>query len=503
MKKVNKIISGVLSISLIAALAACSDTTTVDGTTAAPGATTTAAPAATTTAAGTTAATVEVVTTEFDDVEKDVITKAAEKLPAIELAAKEIKWLSHYDINPNNIGQAKSPAIALFEQKYGGIVTWYETTWGTRYDDLSTLVLGGEGVDVFAGDDESNFPKGYVNGMFQPVNDYINLDDAIWDPVREGLSHVTFGGEVLMVANGVNARHVLFYNKDTIEANGLEDPYEQWQNGEWNWDTMKQSLLDFVDTDNDQWGLDGYWYERALVTSTGKPYIGSDPNTGLLVSNMDTEELALVGDYGYDLFTNGLVCDRATTQDNIQPARMGDGRELFYITGAYEVWADPSTWQMQIPPESLGMVPVPSPAGYDTTYVNTRVDGFALLKGAANPEGVVAFAMCGVIAANEPDLVAITQRQYETDYKLTEEVRNAEIQINQMARDNPVIELAAGASDDIWVITACSEGDNLGMRAAFHGIPWATTREESGAQLQTYLDDFNAQFQAALDASQG
>jgi hypothetical protein len=505
MKKVNKIVSGVLSISLIAALSACDATPTGGSDT---GATTTKADDTTSAAVTTTSAsTVEINTTEFADEQLTVIQEAMKALPDIELANKEIKWLAHYDVNPSaTTGAAKSPQQQMFEDKYGGSIKWIETTWGTRFADLAAKALAGEGVDAWAGDDEANFPKTFVNGQIQAVNQYVNFDDPIWASVQQGVDTLTYAGQVVAIPTGVNARHVLVYNKETIDANGLEDPYEQWKNGEWNWDTFKASLLDFVDTENDQWGLDGYWYERALVASTGKPYIGTDPVTGLAVSNMDTPEMAAVAELGYELWSNGLVCDRATTEGQLQPARMGDGRELFWIAGAYEVTQVPQQWPTQIPPESLGMVPVPSPAGSATTYVNSRVDGFAILKGASNPEGVVAYAMCGIVNATDPNLIEIVDEQYRRDFQLSDEVIQANKDINALAAANPVLELAAGIDDiategSVGWLTSADYGDDRGMRAAFHGIPWATTRESSGTQIQTLLDEFNIQFQAALDAA--
>jgi hypothetical protein len=66
------------------------------------------------------------------------------------------------------------------------------------------------------------------------------------------------------VAKGDSSPYVLFYNKDMLENEGLEDPRELAANGEWTWDKFKEMCLVVTgDTDydgvDDRWGYTG-WY---------------------------------------------------------------------------------------------------------------------------------------------------------------------------------------------------------------------------------------------------
>ncbi|MDR0986327.1 MAG: hypothetical protein LBL98_01355 [Ruminococcus sp.] len=499
MKKVNKVLSGLLSVSLIAALSACGGgtTTPADGTTAAGGAaeaTTTTTEATTVT---TTVATVEIVTTTFADEEAAAIAAAAEQLPDVEMTTNEIKWLAHYDINPNTAGQPKSAALQLFEEKYGGTVKWYETTWNTRFDDLSTYVLGGEGVDFFPGDDEANYPKGVVNGMFQSIDQYIDINDPMWDSVRPGMEAVNFGGKHYEFVTGVASRFVLAYSANTIEENGLEDPYEQWQNGEWNWDTFKASLLDFVDAENDMHGLDGWWFERGLFGTVGVPVVGV--TDGQLVCNLNSPEIEKVSNFGYDLWQNGLILDKSLFSWSIHPEYMGEGKELFFIVGAYEFNQSPDVWPQKISPEDLRIVPVPGPADQETPYTVTRIDGFSLLKGATNPAGVAAYTYCSILAGQDEDVKAISRRQQQTDYQLSDIVLDSIAAVDQIAADNPRVEFAAGSSNDIMQLTT-DGGETVGIRAAFHGTDWATTREAISDSVNLLVEEVNTALQAAVAA---
>jgi hypothetical protein len=499
MKKANRILSGILSVSLIAALSACGAPAdpAAAGTTLAGGAdateTTTEFETVTTTVA-----TVEINTSTFAQNEQEAIAAALPNLPDIELEDKEIKWLAHYDpFHANEAGQPKSIGLELFEQKYGGEITVYTTTWNWRFDDLSTYVLGGEGVDFFAGDDEASYPKGVVNGMFQPVNDYINIDDPIWDASRSGMEASKFGDKYYALVNSVNSRFVLAYSINTIEENGLEDPYEQWQNGEWNWDTFKASLLDFCDAENEMYGLDGWYFERGLFCTTGVPMVSNVD--GQLVCNINTPEVEKVMNFGYDLWQNGLVLDKSLFKYTESPQYMGEGKELFYVVGYYSFTQSPEVWPTKIPPEDLRIVPVPCPAGQETQYTTTRLDGYSLLKGASNPEGVVALTYCDIIGIADENLQAVAKRQRVTDYQLTDIVMDANDAINEIARANPVIEYAAGVSDDVMQLTT-DGGETVGIRASFHGTEWATTREATADAVIMLVDEVNTALQATVAA---
>ena len=118
----------------------------------------------------TTAATVEINTaTVAEEDQKTLDQVAEENLRDIELENKTIKWMAHYDINPSGTGNSESVPLNLFKSKYGGSVEYHATTWNSRYSDLSTAVLGGEGIDFFPCDTAA-LPKGVINGMFQPID---------------------------------------------------------------------------------------------------------------------------------------------------------------------------------------------------------------------------------------------------------------------------------------------------------------------------------------------
>ena len=490
MKDIKKLLAGLTALTLACGLTACGggdsgedggaqgaiDNATEETTT-------------TTTTAKTVATNTETLKADEETVLEDVMTA----LQDVTLENNTVKWMAHYDLNPSSNGASKSVGLEMFERKYGGKIEYHATTWNTRYDDLSTKVLGGEGIDIFPGDDTANFPKGIINGMFQPVDDYIDLNSPIWQNTAAAMELLNFGGKHYEFITDVTAECVVIYDKSTIEAQGLDDPWDLYEAGEWNWDTFKQMLLDFVDEDSDQWGLDGFWTEKALFLSAGVPFVSST-EAGLTCNVKDaTVEKAM--NYQYDLFTNGLVFPREQFSWSEQPQFMGEGRQLFYLCGAWAVQADPETWATCIAPENLGLAPVPSPADSDP-YQGATLAGYALCKGAGNPQGAALFAECVALGTADERTIAISDRKALDDYQWSQEILDRNKAINDLARQYPVIDLSTGCSSDIQSLTT-DGGDGVGLRAALHGIDWATNRDTIADVLIMLVEEVDANLKAA------
>lgn len=480
MNNSKKIFAGLMALSMMAGLTACGNN---DGSSDATSEETTTT---------TTAKTVAVNTEELKEDEAAALEDTMSQLQDVELENKTIKWLAHYDLNPSSNGASKSVGLEMFEKKYGGEIQYYPTTWENRFNDLSTYILGGEGIDFFPSDDTGNFPKGIVSGMFQPVDDYIDMNSAIWQNTKDAMELLNFGGKHYEFITTVTAEAVVIYNKATIEANGLDDPWDLYEAGEWNWDTFKQMLLDFVDEDSDQWGLDGFWAEKALFLSAGVPSVQSVD--GNLVCNINDATVEKAMNYQYDLYTNGLVFPREQFAWSEQPSFMGEGRQLFYICGAWTVQAAPETWSTAIDPEDLGLAPVPSPADSDP-WQGATLGGYALCKGAQNPAGVALFAECQILGSNDESAIAISDRKAMDDYGWSQELIDKNKAINEIARQYPIVDLAAGCSTDIASLTT-DGGDTIGLRAALHGVDWATNREAIADTVIMLVDEVDQNVKA-------
>lgn len=486
MKNFKKTLAGISALTLTLSMTACGGDSSSNG-----GSDSSADE--TTTVTTTTAATVELNTATLAEEDAATLEEVADKeLKDVELENKTIKWLAHYDINPSTAkGDSEAVNISLFKSKYGGEIQWYPTTWNTRYSDLSTYVLGGEGIDFFPCDTAA-LPKGVVSGMFQPVDDYIDLNSPLWQDVSEAMEIYNFNGKHYELVNAVTAENIVIYNKQTISEQGLDDPWELYQAGEWNWDSFEKMLEQFVDPDADQVGLDGYWNEKALLLSAGVPSV--EAVDGHLVTNLNDPTIEKAMNWMYGLYNKGLVMDMSLYDWSEQPQFMGEGKELFYIIGAWAVQSNPDTWNTKIPVENLGLAPVPSPEGSDP-YQAATLDGWVICKGAANPEGVALFSECTRLANTSDDAIAIADKKAKEDFQWSDELIAINKEINELARKYPVVDLATGVSTDVASLTT-DGGSQIGLRAAFHGVEWATNREEIADVVDMLVQEVDDQLTA-------
>ncbi|MBR4345554.1 MAG: extracellular solute-binding protein [Oscillospiraceae bacterium] len=477
MKNLKKTLAGLMALTMTAGLTACAGSTSEE--------------VEETTAATTTAVTVEINTATLAEEEQKTLDEIAnEALRDVELENKEVKWLAHYDINPNTTsGTSEALNLNLFRTKYDGYVTYYATTWNTRYSDLSTYVLGGEGIDFFPCDTAA-LPKGIVSGMFQPVDEYIDLSDPLWDDVKEAMEIYNFNGKHYELVNSVSAEQVVLYNKATIEANGFDDPWEMYEEGRWNWDTFTKMLEDFVDEDAEQYGLDGWYNEKALLLSAGVPSVTTDEN-GRLKTNLTDPTIEKAMNWQYDLYNKGLVLNLELFDWNVNPQFMSEGRELFYIIGIWAVTSDPETWESKIPPEQLGIAPVPSPEGSDP-YQSATLDGWVICKGAANPLGVAILSECTRLCNTNDEAIAIGDKKMMDEAGWSEELVAHNKEINELARKYPVVDLATGVSTDVASLTT-DGGAQIGLRAPFHGYDWATIRDETSGVVEMLVQEVDDQ----------
>ena len=481
MKKIGRITAGIAALSLMTAFSGCGEASN--------------APAETSVEiTTTTAATVERNTETLNEEAQANIDNTSDKLIDMELENKTVKWFAHYDpFNPSSSGNSKSVSLSYFESKYGGSVKWYPTTWENRYADLSTYVLGGEGIDFFDCDTNA-LPSGIISGMFQPVDDYIDLNSELWSTVSKGMDVHKYNGKHYELVNSITAESVLFYSFSTIKENGFDDPAELWEKGEWNWDSFKKMLMAYVDPEKEHYGLDSWYNEKALFLSAGVPLVSSD-NSGRLVSNLDNETVKKAMDFQYSLGISGLAMNLGDYNWTPQVENMGSGKELFYIVGSWDFQSAPEIWSTKMTPSDVRMVPVPSPAG-STQYVGTTLGGWCLCKGADNPVGVARFAECALLANIDEEAIAISDQKYRDDFGWTDTMIDSLKKINAIAAENPVVDLAAGISSDFASVTY-DGGDFVGLKAALHGTAWDETKSTISEPITNMLNDANRDIAAA------
>ena len=91
----------------------------------------------------------------------------------IDIKGQSITWLADYDLNPSK-GEARSAALAMFEDYYGAKVKFVETDADNKFTKLSSMILAGEEVDMFPYETKA-FPNGVLNDQYEALDPYFDV----------------------------------------------------------------------------------------------------------------------------------------------------------------------------------------------------------------------------------------------------------------------------------------------------------------------------------------
>ncbi len=400
-----------------------------------------------------------------------------------------VKWLATYDINPDK-GKPKLFALELFETQYGGKIEYIPTTWENRYNDLSTLVLGGTSPDLFPAQEFDTFPNKVIDGMFQPFDDYLDFDSDLWSEGTKKLAdaHV-LGGKHYVAPVNTDSKCLMIYNKKTMEENGLEDPADLLAADNWNWDTFQQMCFDYCDREEDKFAYDSWYFETQFLLTTGVAPISME--NGRVKNNLSSVEIERAENFMYDLKKNDLPLPKAEFNWTEQPQRISEGKTLFWPCATWALWeADLSKFGA---PDEIMFVPMPRDPAADEYYLPANMDAYALCKGAANPEGAAAFIKCKLLAEKDENAIAITEKQYREDYGWTDEMFEMWYKVRELTDSNPVVSLHMGLPTDI----AAAVDDGI-KQASFNGTDWAVTRESLSIMTDTAVEELNQKIEAGF-----
>lgn len=390
-------------------------------------------------------------TIEMKEEDKQAIQDAAADLDKTELENKNVKFLSHWDINPGD-GQVVPPDIQMFRDTYDGTFEYVQTTWDDRYTDLAKYVMSGDSPDFFSAMDMDGFPKGAIKGMFEPIDPYIDLNSDLWAPAKATCDAFVFKGDHYVAGIQSYPQYVCIYNTHTIEENGLDDPAELYWKDEWTWSKFTEMCTEFTDQENEKVGLDGWWYAAALNDTCGVPLISLE--NGKLVNNMENPQVAKVQELMYNLGKNEVFFDRASNNwsirgDGTTGLGVGTYQTLFYPCGLWGIEGAPQdvTAFGDVEAGEIMFVPMPRMDDGDTYYVTSRVDGYLLCKNAPNPKGFAAYMNCRMATLSKANEIGVNQ--LKNDYKWNDDMIKMREEVIKLCNDHPLYDFQEGVSEEL------------------------------------------------------
>jgi multiple sugar transport system substrate-binding protein len=412
----------------------------------------------------------------------------------VDISGQEIVWLSYYDINPST-NQDRSVALTLFEDTYGGKIKYVQTTSATKFDDLANMILADSQVDMFPYEWDS-LPNGVSKNQYDPLDDYIDLDDDLWSDMKDVADSFVYQGKHYVIPYCISDPVMIQYSRELMQEEGLDDPYELYQEGKWDWDSflsMMQTFVKNADDGEERYGING-WFGQAVVQSTGKTIVSYDGTT--FSNNINDSQIEKAEQLLQQIASENLY---DPTWKSYFPE---DGLTLFYAMGG--------TWSLgesngKNPDGDIMIVPFPKDPDADAYYACANYGAKMLVKGSKYPEAVATYIKCERIAQVEEeykeatkakDLIQTQNSKGEVVKYITEEQYDA--YMGYVENDIvPVFDYGFGMGsrmygDGDYTYETRGVMNNL-MEALLNGevSTWAELREAWASVVDTEIAKFN------------
>lgn len=443
-----------------------------------------------------------------------ILAAAGIKLPAAETAAganTTVEFFSWYDPFQNySEDEIINTGYFTFQEKYGGSVQWIECTYEERNDKLANLVLSSNSPDLAPAGTSNTavFPYSCVKGMYQPVDQWIDYTDPLWEGVADAAEYFALGDKHFAIVIDLDFKSVVPYNRRVMEEWGFDDPAELYYNDEWTWDVFYQMCMDFSDGDEDRYALDGWYYVNSICEeSTGRTIICKDEN-GHLYSNIDDPLIEVAENMIYDLVKNGCTYRTSTSwwagrRDMEYGAGVNEGLCLFWIcdeTGfthpveeINNVWGD-------IQAGELMFAPLPRyQDGDGVYYLNALPQGYMMCYGAENTEGAALLAACERFKILDPTVVSIDRKQLEEKYLWTQEMLDMYDVCKELIHANTV---SYQTGDLGQKLNDAYNRLDWGINRSGGSSTWAQLKEANRDLLDYSIEELNAMIDEYLETGE-
>lgn len=326
-----------------------------------------------------------------------------------------VKVFSHYEVANDQKGTEQ--CLVFQGEQYGGTIEHIQGQSGSvYYEKLGTYIAADDSPDICL-KDAFLYPSTVSKNMFEPLDDYIDMDSALWVGMKDIIEGYEYKGKHYYYPHKLTTSFAVNYCKTTIEENDLEDPYELYMNNEWTWDKFKELMVTFCDKDD---GNIGYFATNttvsAFVGSTGVPLIQVNSD-GTMINNLAQEDVTRAMTFLETLYREGLPYQlNKIGGDWIDPSDFPQYSDkiLFYLmepewsyTSLSEKTQNKEGVDNDIfdTPSDYAFVPMPRDPDADAYYQEVDTYGFLVPKGAKNVEGAIDFINCFRVYETDPAII--------------------------------------------------------------------------------------------------
>lgn len=358
--------------------------------------------------------------------------------------------------------------IKAFELAYGCTVEPVVVAWNEFKNSFLAMVTSGDVPDVVGTPDET-FLKWVSRGLLQPMDAYVNASDpvwssAIWDAFSWKGKHYGAGGD-----SGVVPMFTI-YNASMFKAKGVKTPKEYYEEGNWNFDTLKKAAIEM--TYGDVTGVSIGWRYLPHLCN-GHTAVNLDRDNGVITNGLGDSNAITATELMAELLRGKYATNEAPFE------KFGNSQIAMILERPWNNIGQFDVRNTTLKNAEIEIVPLPvGPDGSDT-YMPSILNANSIPERASNPLGGAAWIYFGITYgeahANDADVVAERRKTYtDEQYQFVQEYASTRKPINTF-----VYGVGNWYSDD-WGYWASIILDGLSVQAA---------NDKFKGEFQTMIDE--------------
>lgn len=319
-----------------------------------------------------------------------------------DISGQTIYWLADYDLNPTN-NNDRSVALSLFEDVYGGKVEYIHADSNEKLSTLASRILSGDPVDMMPYEWDA-VPNGVTKDQYQPLDPYydiLEMDTDLWDDMTDIIDMFEFKDAHYVIPYQISDPLLITYSRKMMQAEGLDDPYELYEDGEWDWNAMMNMMNTFVSNSPEgttRYGICG-WFGQAVIQSTGHTVVSYED--GVFKNNINDPEIESAELLMEEMATKNLY--NGEWQANFP----NDQSTLFYGMANWALGASNAKNE----DADLMIVPFPKSPDADENYLCCNFAAKMLIKNSDKGEAVATYIKCERLASTQEDYKEIAKEK--------------------------------------------------------------------------------------------
>jgi len=195
--------------------------------------------------------------TETEDVSQ---VEPEEKVDLNGATIRIAQWWDGAPTGGSELGDLSVEKHKQVEEKYNVKIEYVNVPWGEVVEKMTSTALSGE---PFADIVQLEFrwvPALINGGYLKALEDIVDINRE--EELPQSVKNMKFNGKIYGFSDSFNDTGGMFYNKTLFKREGLADPYELQQKGEWTWSAFLEAAQKLTKDTNgdgtpDQYGLSG------------------------------------------------------------------------------------------------------------------------------------------------------------------------------------------------------------------------------------------------------